>query len=507
MLENISSFFLLELFSYLSEEKKLKILKYNKSLQNKIKLNIKDYKIYSGRYIYYTSQNEGEEYDSFDNEIRYIGEYLNGERNGKGYEYNIEGTLIFEGEYFKGKKWNGKGYDGDGNFVYELKEGKGYVKECGSFGELIYEGEYLNGERNGKGKEYKDEGQLVFEGEYFYGKRWNGKGYDENGNIAYELKNGKGFVKEYYCFMKFENEGTDIMSIMDSKYDKYNDLIFEGEYLNGKRWNGKMYNIKNTISYELKKGKGYLEKYTYDHKLKFRGEYINGKKNGEGTEYDQNYALLFYGEYLNGKRWNGQGRDGDFNKTYELKNGEGYVKEFDYGGNLLYEGEYKNGVRNGKGKQYKDGDLLYDGEFLNGKLYKGKGKEYFCFNLMYEGEYMNGIRNGKGKEYNPGDITFEGEFFKGEEWNGKAYDKDGNFVYELKDGKGFVKEYNYGGDLQFEGEYLNGRKYAKGKLYDNGKVIYEGELSNGLKNGKGKEFDKDGKLLFEGEYCDDKMEI
>jgi hypothetical protein len=127
MLENISSFFLLELFSYLSEEKKLKILKYNKSLQNKIKLNIKDYKIYSGRYIYYTSQNEGEEYDSFDNEIRYMGEYLNGERNGKGYEYNIEGRLIFEGEYFKGKKWNGKGYDGDGNFLYELKEGKGNI--------------------------------------------------------------------------------------------------------------------------------------------------------------------------------------------------------------------------------------------------------------------------------------------------------------------------------------------------------------------------------------------
>ena len=85
------------------------------------------------------------------------------------------------------------------------------------FGELIYEGEYLNGERNGKGKEYWN-GKLIFEGEYLYGKRlkgkeyvnerleyegeyiinkYNGKGYDEDGNIIYELINGNGKVKEY----------------------------------------------------------------------------------------------------------------------------------------------------------------------------------------------------------------------------------------------------------------------------------------------------------------------
>ena len=128
MLENITPFFLLELFQFLSEEKKLKILKYNKSLQNKIKLNIKDYKIYSGRYIYYTSEKKGEEYNSYDNKRIYIGEYLNGERNGKGKEYNDYGRIIFEGEYYKGKKWNGKGYDWDGNIVFELKEVKRQCK-------------------------------------------------------------------------------------------------------------------------------------------------------------------------------------------------------------------------------------------------------------------------------------------------------------------------------------------------------------------------------------------
>ena len=61
---------------------------------------------------------------------------------------------------------------------------------------IIFEGEYSNEVRNGKGKEYYLNGNLKFEGEYFNGKKWNGKGYDKYGNIIYELKDGKGFGKE-----------------------------------------------------------------------------------------------------------------------------------------------------------------------------------------------------------------------------------------------------------------------------------------------------------------------
>jgi hypothetical protein len=39
---------------------------------------------------------------------------------------------------------------------------------------LIFEGEYLNNEKNGKGKEFEN-GKLLFEGEYLKGKIWNGK--------------------------------------------------------------------------------------------------------------------------------------------------------------------------------------------------------------------------------------------------------------------------------------------------------------------------------------------
>ena len=39
--------------------------------------------------------------------------------------------------------------------------------------------------------------------------------------------------------------------------------------------------------------------------------------------------------------------------------------------------------------------------------------------------------------------------------------------------------------------------------YWNGKLQFEGEYLNGKRNGKGKEYWNDGKLKFEGEYLDD----
>ena len=54
---------------------------------------------------------------------------------------------------------------------------------------LIFEGKYLNGEKNGKRKEYYED-QIIFEGEYLNGCKWSGNGYNSNNNAVYELKNG-----------------------------------------------------------------------------------------------------------------------------------------------------------------------------------------------------------------------------------------------------------------------------------------------------------------------------
>ena len=86
----------------------------------------------------------------------------------------------------------------------------------------MFVGEYLNGERNGKGKEYNQVNEIEFEGEYNNGKRWNGKG---------------------------------------SEYGLNGNLEFNGEYKNGQRWKGIL------IEYDLEDGK-----------IIFGGEIIDGEK-------------------------------------------------------------------------------------------------------------------------------------------------------------------------------------------------------------------------------------
>ena len=42
-------------------------------------------------------------------------------------------------------------------------------------------------EKNGKGKEYlRYSDALIFEGEYLNGKKWNGNGYNKNGNLEFQ---------------------------------------------------------------------------------------------------------------------------------------------------------------------------------------------------------------------------------------------------------------------------------------------------------------------------------
>ena len=84
------------------------------------------------------------------------GEYQNGLKKGKGKEYYNNGNLVFEGEYLKGKRWNGKGYNINDIEDLQINDGIGKGKEYNFNGYLEYEGEFLNGKRNGKGKEYYD---------------------------------------------------------------------------------------------------------------------------------------------------------------------------------------------------------------------------------------------------------------------------------------------------------------------------------------------------------------
>ena len=109
MLQNIKSYYFIKLiYTFVEEAQKLKLVKYNKRIQKNLDISIINYKFFSGRYLIYEKNGIWKEYYGEDDTLRFEGEYLNGQRHGKGKEYDGDGKLLFEGEYVNGKR-NGKG--------------------------------------------------------------------------------------------------------------------------------------------------------------------------------------------------------------------------------------------------------------------------------------------------------------------------------------------------------------------------------------------------------------
>ena len=101
MLKNVkSSYFIQNLFSYIDEYKKLKLVNYNKGLQKIINISIINYIHFQkndSKIIYYSNETVFE-FNKFGIPL-FKGEYLNGKRNGKGKEYD-EYSLYLNHDYY-----------------------------------------------------------------------------------------------------------------------------------------------------------------------------------------------------------------------------------------------------------------------------------------------------------------------------------------------------------------------------------------------------------------------
>ena len=75
-------------------------------------------------------------------------EFVNEKRSGKGKEFNSLHEIIFDGDYLYGKR-------------------NGRITEYNNR-ELIFLGEHFNNKRQGRGIEY-DKGQMIFEGSILMG--------------------------------------------------------------------------------------------------------------------------------------------------------------------------------------------------------------------------------------------------------------------------------------------------------------------------------------------------
>ena len=459
---------------------------------------------------------------NIDGKILFIGEFKNGLKY-KGKEFNENKKLIFEGDYSKGGLiYNGYGKEYfNKELVYEgtYKEGykfDGEVKQYTNGYLLMFDGKLKNGNKlegkeyfnNGhkkfegeyknkfyyKGKEYNYDSQLIFEGEYRDKKRWQGKGKEFNNKdkeLIYEgeYKNGK----KLYGKIKIKKV---------VRTNRHN-IIFDGYFKDGKKYKGIEYIKKENTIFEglYKNGLRYKGREYYFYKsdtLKFEGDYKNGLKS-IGKEYDYG-RLIFEGTYQNGKKLSG--------KEYDPE------KEI-----LIFSGNYENGERK-KGETYNlNGELIFKGEYKNGKIWKGFAKKYTDNNSIYNGTFNKGIFwEGIAKEFNEKkDLIFNGEYWGGYKCKGKSYkyDEDGKLIAIYKhpetNAKYIFKKFKYKIDSE-TGDTLIYKLSKKntywsfnsdGEFEDENEtnLIFKGELKDGKKwNGEGKEFDLDEEIIFEGEF-------
>ena len=109
MLNEIKSKYILaEVFELLRVKYQLKLIVHNKALQKKLNINKETYKQNCGRYIVIDGDIGREYLINEYNIMIYEGEYKHLIREGKGKEFYKNEKIKFEGEYLKGKRWNGK---------------------------------------------------------------------------------------------------------------------------------------------------------------------------------------------------------------------------------------------------------------------------------------------------------------------------------------------------------------------------------------------------------------
>ena len=114
-----------QIFSFIDDDLKLKLIIYNKKIQNVFKIDIDYIKEKSGKIKFYEKNGTVKVYSLKTNKLIFERHYLNGKKQGKGTEYYENGYLKFKGKFLNGKKIYGKGYNLMGNIILKIeKNGK-----------------------------------------------------------------------------------------------------------------------------------------------------------------------------------------------------------------------------------------------------------------------------------------------------------------------------------------------------------------------------------------------
>ena len=416
------------------------------------------------------------------------------------------------------------------------------------WGSLYFEGRFVNGYRQGRGKEYEKK-KVVHEGLY------------EKGKKLVKMTEMDGYWKEY-------DNSKNLLSVY-KKDDEGNNMGVCFFYENGEisrlsEWHEGKESLYN----------GYFKLFDETNRKWIEGEYRDGVRNGESREYDENGGMLFEGYYENGKQLN----------MVRLDEMDGYWKEYEENGymkSICKKDRY--GRYEGICYFYENGAVTKISEWKEGREYPFLG--YFKFYDANHSQWMDGFYSdgrilhfspmaemtGFWKEYDDnGNLIHICEIDGKGNYNGMCYNFENGVLQDIcrwEEGgrkvpyNGYYKVYNVAQNQWMEGNYENDKKCDSPQVvikdeycreydesgniksickkdkygryegicyfYENGavtkisewkegieislsgkcnffdephKVWYEGGFSNGLREGKCREYDINRNIIFEGFY-------
>eukprot|EP00984_Skeletonema_dohrnii_P026955 scaffold16385_cov73-Skeletonema_dohrnii-CCMP3373.AAC.2 len=252
------------------------------------------------------------------NGLVYDGDVVDGKPNGRGKMIYLGGD-VYEGEWKNGCL-NGQG-------TYNWNDGRSY------------KGEWKDGKRHGKGTFKRSDGSMEYDGEW--------RNHWRNGAGTFNYSNGDVYIG---TFRSNKPNGKGVMTYADKS-------VYDGEWREGKRADGRSYEGKWEGGSMHGKGKGTLKR--SDGSV----EYVGGNncwQNGAGTSNYSN-GDVYIGEFRSNKPHGKQAR------VYQ-KHGRGVMT---YADKSVYDGEWRGDKRHGEGSL-----ILTNGDIIKGEWIEGNNRTH-----------------------------------------------------------------------------------------------------------------------------------
>ncbi|MCY9695215.1 stalk domain-containing protein [Paenibacillus alginolyticus] len=147
-------------------------------------------------------------------------------------------------------------------------------------------------------------------------------------------------------------------------------------------------------------------------------------------------------------------------------------------------------------------NLVYHGETKDG-VPNGNGTYTKDGQLWYHGQFANGVMEGEGAVYRNGKIFYDGDMKANlPNGNGKLFDL-GLYVGQVVNGmrQGVGKYYEKNGALIYSGQFTADTETGKGTIYESNGTRYVGDVIMGVREGNAEVYDQDGDLEYKGRYA------